>query len=134
MHTACNDLVYSAFKHSRSIQNIHINYRIVKENFILRRIYIFFFFFGKRNEYVDVSSSLLRVSEILYKFIIMNKFFIEREPIYNVSLRRFDSRALQLKLFSSIHFFLVISGEKKQMKSCLCERNFKNTRIVTLLE
>lgn len=93
----------------------------------------FFFFFGKRNEYIDVSS-LLRVSEILYKFIIMNKFFIEREPIYNVSLRRFDSRALQLKLFSSIHFFLVISGEKKQMKSCLCERNFKNTRIVTLLE
>lgn len=32
----------------------------------------------------------------------MNKFFIEREPIYNVSLRRLHSRALQLKLFSSI--------------------------------
>lgn len=31
----------------------------MKENFILRRIYIFF---GKRNEYVDVSSSLLRAT------------------------------------------------------------------------
>lgn len=81
----------------------------------------------------SISSSLSsNVSEILCNFIITCNFFIEREPIYNVSLRRF-ARALQLKLFTSIHFFVVINGKKGQMKSCLCERNFKNTCTCVLL-